>query len=78
MKTYVVEETLCDYTCGAIVVKAENVDEAIKLILKEFNDYNLYNDGYNDPPNINKNKKYLKSKIRELKDNEVLCIWGGE
>ena len=80
MKTYVVEDTLCDYTCGAIVVKAKNVDEAIKLILnsKDAKDYNFCkNENYN-PPNIIKNKKCLKDKIRELKDNEVLGIWGGE
>lgn len=76
MKTYVAEDVLTSWTSGLIVVKAENIDEAIKLILKEF-DYDDLCCGESGEDD-NKNKECLKKKMRELKDNELVYIYGGD
>ena len=66
MKTFVVEDVLRDYTPGLIVVKARNRKEALKLIASD--QQLLYHDFTDD---------CLADKIRELKDNEVVYVYGG-
>lgn len=61
MKTFVAEDVLCDYTCGLIVVKAKNKKEAVKLIYQK--DSFLIED--------------IVKKLRELKENEVVFVYGG-
>ncbi len=61
MKTFVVENILCDYSCGLIVVKAKDVESAKNLLRDKFND--TYED--------------ITNGIRELKDNEIVYVYGG-
>lgn len=61
MKTFVVENVLCDYTCGLIVVKAKNIECAKDLLRKKFND--TYEDVTKD--------------IRELQNDEIVYVYGG-
>ena len=60
MNTYYVEDVLCDYTCGMIVVKTENKEKALELI----NEAIAYG-------------KISINQIEELKDNEVVMVYGG-
>ena len=83
MKTFVVEDVLSDYTPGLIVVKAEDKEEAIKLIMKELNYANFCDDCIDDKECEeyvlnNDNKGCLSCKLRELKDNEVVYVYGGQ
>lgn len=71
MKTYVVENILCDYTCGLIVVKAKNKEDAIEMIINEIHDPVFYCEHEID------NRKCLREKIRELNDNEIVYVKGG-
>ena len=68
MKTFVVEDVLRDYTSGLIVVKAKNKKEALKLIDQQI----PYHDFTDDC-----GAGCLADKIRELKDNEVVYVYGG-
>jgi len=82
MKTFVVEYVLWDYTPGLIVVKAKDKEEAIKLIMKELNYHDFYEDCISDKEcgeyfSDNDSKGCLKCKLRELKDNEVVYVYGG-
>ncbi len=64
MKTFVIEDTLYDYTSGLIVVKAKNLKEAIELINKD--------------NRLSYTSDYLNiGNIRELKDNEIVYVIGG-
>ena len=87
MKTFIAENVLCDWNCGMIVVKAENKNEAVKLVMeelkKELGEYRasiLYEDCYEDEySEYRKNKDNegcLKCKLRELQDNEVIYMEG--
>ena len=69
MKTFVIEDVLRDYTPGLIVVKAKNKKEALKLINKELSFHDFSYDCCHDA--------CLADKIRELKDNEVVYVYGG-
>ena len=69
MKTFVVEDVLRDYTPGLIVVKARNKEEALKLINKELSFHDFTDDCFH--------VDCLADKIRELKDNEVVYVYGG-
>jgi hypothetical protein len=71
MKTFVVEDVLRDYTPGLIVVKAKNKKEALKLIT---NDQQLSHHDFIDDCG---SADCLTDKIRELKDNEVVYVYGG-
>ena len=70
MKTFVVEDVLTDYTSGLIVVKAKNKKEALKLIAT---DQQLSYHDFTDDCGAG----CLADKIRELKDNEVVYVYGG-
>lgn len=72
MKTYVVEDAFCDYTCGMIVVKAKSKEEAINLII---NNKYLQLNANNEADLIN--IKIIKKNIRELKDDEVVVYVKG-
>jgi hypothetical protein len=61
MKTFVVENILCDYSCGLIVVKAKDVESAKNLLRDKFND----------------TYENITNGIRELKDNEIVYVYGG-
>lgn len=83
MKTFVAEYVLWDYTPGLIVVKAKDKEEAIKLIMKELNYLNFCEDfisdkGCEEYVSNNDNKGCLRCKLRELKDNEVVYVYGGK
>ena len=71
MKTFVVEDVLRDYTSGLIVVKAKNKKEALKLIATD--QQLLFHDFTDDCGSAD----CLADKIRELKDNEVVYVYGG-
>ena len=71
MNTYVVENVLCDYTCGLIVVKVKSKEDAIEMIINK-----IHNPVFYCQHELN-NRKYLSEKIRELKDNEVVYVNGG-
>jgi len=62
MNTYVLENVLYDWSAGLIVVKAESKKEALKRLEKEF-DKREYKD--------------FKDKIRLLKNNELVYVFGG-
>jgi hypothetical protein len=64
MKTFVAEGVLTDFTDGLVVVKAANMEEAVKLI----NDVNSGLTYYEDE---------VISALRELKDNEIVFVRGG-
>ena len=66
MKTYVAQNVLCDYTCGMVVVKADSLEDAIKL-LKNAKDENGYE----------RDVSKTASELRELKNNECLYVYGG-
>ena len=36
MNTYYVKDVLCDYTCGMIVIKTTDKEEALKKIVEDF------------------------------------------
>ena len=78
MKTYVAEEVLTSWTDGLIVVKAENKQKAMEMIKKEFSNFfiNFFDDcGYEEDC---KNERCLKHRLRELKDNELVYVHGGD
>ena len=82
MKTFVVEDVLRDYTPGLIVVKAEDKEEAIKIIMKEFSSHDFVDDcfGYKNCSEyaLNENNEgCIRCKLRELKDNELVYVYGG-
>ena len=62
MKTFVAEGVLCDYTCGMVVVKATNKEEAINLIKNDVASYDVGD---------------VLSTLRELKEGEVVMVYGG-
>jgi hypothetical protein len=73
MKTFVVEDVLRDYTPGLIVVKAKNKKEALKLIASDQQlSYHDFTDDCGSSDSL-----CLADKIRELKDNEVVYVYGG-
>lgn len=77
MKTYVAEEVLTSWTDGLIVVKAENKKKAMEIIKDEFTDLiDFFDDcGYEEDC---KNEHCLKHRLRELKDNELVYVYGGD
>ncbi|WP_298339975.1 hypothetical protein [Ferrimicrobium sp.] len=82
MKTFVAEDVLRDYTPGLIVVKAEDKEEAIKIIMKELSTYLFIDDCVGDKNCreygvIEGNIDCLRCKLRELKDNELVYVYGG-
>ena len=74
MRTYVIEHVLTDYTDGLIVIKAKNKSEAVRMILDEFPHYCFAADGNNWEES---NFEYLQKNIRELKNNEIVHVYGG-
>ena len=72
------ENVLRDYTSGLIVVKAKDKEEAIKIIMKEFPTYDfVYDSFYDKNCNCEDNVSYVRCKLRELKDNELVYVYGG-
>ena len=65
MKTYVAQEVLCDYTCGIVIVRAENIEEAKRKVSnfggREWSDCTI---------------EEVKSKLHEMTD-AVIAVWGG-
>ncbi len=90
MRTFIVEDVLWGFNGGTIIVKAENEDEAIRLIKEQYK-YD-FNDFYKDcgkyyyefpPPCYEHFEKKdaegcLRCKMRELDENEVIFDWGGD
>ena len=65
MKTFVAENVLgniINWSSGMVVVKAENYDEAVKLIISKESNFGK------------KETKEIISNLRELKDNEVVYV----
>lgn len=76
MKTYVAEEVLTSWTDGLIVVKAENKQKAMEIIKNELEYEDFFDDcGYKEDC---KNEHCLKHRLRELKDNEIVYVHGGD
>ncbi len=63
MPTYYIENVLCDYSCGMIVVNAYNKEMAIKLIAKA-----LHNSSYLDID---------LDELKILEKNKVVYVYGG-
>ena len=66
MPTYYIENVLCDYSCGLIVVNALNKKTAIELIAKTLNDYSYYSDLIKD-----------LEELKILEKNKVVYVYGG-
>ena len=76
MKTYVAEEVLTSWTDGLIVVRAENKQKAMEIIKNELKYENFFDDcGYEEDC---KNERCLKHRLRELRDNELVYVHGGD
>ena len=76
MKTYVAEEVLTSWTDGLIVVKAENKQKAMEIIKNELKYEDFFDEcGYEEDC---KSERYLKHRLRELKDNELVYVHGGD
>lgn len=87
METFVATEVLWNWGAGMIVVKAEDKDEAVKLVMeelkKELGEYrasilyeDCYEDEYSEYRDNKDNEGCLKCKLRELQDNEVIYMEG--
>ena len=63
MKTFVAEGILCDYTCGMVVVTAENLEHAKQIIDDKFEFDSVKNE--------------IKENLEELEVGEYLDCWGG-
>ena len=76
MKTFVMEDVLTAYTSGLVVVKAKNKEKAMEMIKKEFLPFIDFFDncGYEEDC---KSSRCLKHRLRELKDNELVYVYGG-
>ena len=62
MKVFVLNDVLCDYTCGCIVVAAEYKEEAIDIILRKHGQ-NICDD--------------IEEAIEEVGPGYYLEVWGG-
>ena len=79
MKTFVMEDVLTAYTSGLVVVKAKNKEKALKIILKEFSvdDFIYACVGDEKCSGEHNNLDCIRCKLRELKDNELVYVYGG-
>ena len=83
MNTYVAEHVLTDYTDGMLVLKAETLEDAYKMIEEicyEDEDGNI-KEGFNFAKHHDRfDRLYadgIKKNLRLLKDNEIVYVWGG-
>jgi hypothetical protein len=67
MKTFVAENVLCNYTAGLIVIKAETIEDAI-IKCHKLKYYNYPNSSL---------VTEISENIRELKDDELVYVYGG-
>lgn len=74
MKTFVAENVLEDYSSGLIVVKAQSRKKAVEIIKNTFKNHGFIVD-CGDVEDC-KSEYCLKHRLRELKDNEILSVWG--
>lgn len=65
MKTFVAENVLTDCTDGLVVIKAKNLASAIDLIKKDNSTVGLYH------------ADEIIEKLRELKGDEIVYVYGG-
>ena len=73
MKTFIVEEVLTDYYDGIMIVKAEDEEQAIEILLRKIKNDVEKKIYYVSPEDIVK----VKCNMRELIDNEAIIIEGG-
>ena len=76
MKTFVATGVLQIYTSGMIVVKAQSRKKAIEIIKKEFS-YRDFIDDCGETEDC-RSEYCLKHRVRELRDNEILSVWGSD
>ena len=75
MKTFVAENVLQSYGDGMIVVTTTSRKKAIEIIRNEF----PYHGFYTDCGDIQCESEYcLKHRLRVMKDNEILYLWGSD
>ncbi len=78
MKTFVAEDVLVSWHSGLIVVKAENKAEAIKFIKKELASCDFIDSCDMEDGEKCYNEYCLMHRLRELRDNEVVYVYGGD
>ena len=76
MKTFIAENVLEGYSSGLIVVKAQSRKKAIEIIKKEFDGHDFIDD-CRDTEDC-RSEYCLKHRVRELRDNEILSVWGSD
>lgn len=76
MITFVATGVLRDYETGMIVLKAPNREKAIEMIKHEFPSHGFILD-CGDKEDCD-SEYCLKYRLRELKDNELLYVWGSD
>ena len=64
MKVFVLEGVLCDYTCGCIVVAAENKEQAIEIITER-------------NPEVSSDIIEWHEALEEVTEGYYLALWGG-
>ena len=74
-KTFIAEGVLTDYSSGMIVVQTTDKKKAIELILKQLPDSGLISDCGMENCN---NDDCLEHRVRELKIDEVIVVYGGQ
>ncbi len=78
MKTFYVDNILCDYSCGILIVSAENKEEAIKILLDKDNQgYKEGKPGYILGKYDEDDVKKIINDMQELKPNQIIAVHGG-
>ena len=78
MKTFYVENVLCDYTCGIIIVSAEDKAQAIEMILNKTNQgFDDNKAGYIFTEYDKDEIATVKNCIQELLPNQIVAVSGG-
>lgn len=76
MKTFVATKVLVSWGSGMIVLKAQSRKKAVERILNEFSVHDFFVDcGFKEDCH---NEYCLKHRLRELKDDELLYVWGSD
>ena len=77
MRTFVAEKVLENWGTGLIVVKTQSRKRAVEMIKNQFPNHGfILNCGHIKE---DCDSEYcLKHRLRELKDNELLYVWGSD
>ena len=71
MKVFVLEGVLCDYTCGCIVVAAENKEQAIEIITERNPEVSA------DVTEVSADVIEWHEALEEVTEGYYLALWGG-